>query len=1090
MAKLPPIRVALDLETTGLHAEQDAILEVAAIRFQGTTILEKMETFVTPGRSIPYRVQRLTGITPLHVASAPRFEDIAGQLQRLLGNYPIVGHSIPFDVGFLRRHGLGRTNPMIDTFEMATVLLPSLPSYNLGQVARSLGVPVAPGRHRAMVDTLLAMEVFLALHERLQAVDLAILQDLANLDAPRSWPLLSFFRQEWRERSSQDDSYRGPARGSLGDRLAAQLGMDPRVLSFAIARQSEPQQHDGASAGPVGLPLAIASPIAASTSEAMETLVEVITEEMPSPEPSTAPAEDSALESGDTGVLDHTLAAHPHRHVGYQTAYRAVHQTLEDHSCLLMEVTVGANDYTPLLLPALEWVSAAPAAVPDTHTPPRRLTIACASPQVARRLVDEVLPRLQEGLKSHVPVAYLAEKGGYLCLHRWFGSALRRTSGELSAEQARGMAKLALWAQQTHTGERSELTMLPQEISAWERICSGVEHVSLGDAGSETPYQHCLYRRKGYCFADLAEERARTAGIVVTTHAGLLDDLSSPRSLLKSIDRRVILDADLLEEEVARWSGAELDHPRLLGLLHTIGAELPNGRYQGLLALAAPALRENGPGGLSSTLTIAKSELDTRMLAWFQALRQACGAVDNLFAALGHLLHEGINGGSARDKGRREGAGGAGRPHGAAGRSTEQRVDQPLRLTTQTRNMPSWMEVEHVWQQTAQRLQAVIGLLREAERIMLSTRRRHNRLDLGSGEDDSVAWELAAIAQRLAEQKHLGQQVFGSSAASANNTGNDREQVYWLRMPSTPPLFAQQRQVEVVAPPLAAATLSTEHAESSPVLYAQAVQTTAVLKQQVLTPNVSAILAGVALSVDNHFSFYRNRFGLDADTCPALSIVTEHHEQTLLYLPEDVPEPNMPRYQHYLDEAIAQLATMLDGQLVVLFTSYAALRSSYAAVKPLLEARGILALGHGIDGSPRQLWQMFQDQERVILLGTGSFWDGVEEVSRPPACVLVTRLPMPVLNDPPIAARTEHYSDQLHSVTVPMAALRMRRALNRLAWSGHKRNAVVVFDRRAVSKEYGATILHTLPRCSQRQGPVSHMPELILDWLTATGSWD
>ncbi len=147
-------------------------------------------------------------------------------------------------------------------------------------------------------------------------------------------------------------------------------------------------------------------------------------------------------------------------------------------------------------------------------------------------------------------------------------------------------------------------------------------------------------------------------------------------------------------------------------------------------------------------------------------------------------------------------------------------------------------------------------------------------------------------------------------------------------------------------------------------------------------------------------------------------------------------------------------------------------------------------LGHGIDGSPRQLWQMFHDQERVVLLGTGSFWDGVDEVSRTPSCILVTRLPMPVLNDPPVAAKVEGYSDQLHQVTVPIASLRMRRALNRLAWSGNRRNAVVIFDRRVITKEYGATVLHSLPRCSQRQGAASHMPEIILDWLTATGAWE
>lgn len=1064
MGKQPPIRVALDLETTGLHAEQDAILEVAAVKFQGSTIIEKMETLISPGRSIPYRVQRLTGITPDKIAGAPRFETIARELQEFIGNYPIVGHSIPFDAGFLRRRGLAQHNPLVDTFELASVLLPSLTSYNLGYVAQSLDLPVLPGRHRAMVDTLLAMDVFLALHERLQKVDLAILQDLAHLDAPRTWPLLGFFRQELRERSQEDTSYAGSTRrGSLGDRFAAQLGMDPRVLSFALNRVEEPASSpDLALPSEKTLP---GSPLSELAPPDLETLVEVIPEEAA-----------EILAAGNEAEAE--IAPEPtdtsQRHVGYRTAYEALQQALTEHTSLLMEVTVGAHDYTPALLPALEWLCAVTQATSNAPVP--RLLIACANAQVARRLVDEVLPRLQMSLQCQLPVAYLAEHGGYLCTHRWFGSALRRTNGELSAEQARGMAKLALWAYQTQTGERSELTLLPQEAAAWERISSGVEYVPLADGRNETPYERCLYRRKGYCFVHQAEERVKAAQVVVTTHAGLLDDLASDRSLLRSIDRRVILDADLLEDEIARWSSVDLAHPRLLGLLNTIGAELPDGRYQGLLALAAPSLRENGPGGLSSTPTIAKAELDARLLNWFQILRQTRTVVNALFQALTQLLQESANGGNGRDKGKNESTGRASTPRG------NERVDQPLRLTGQTRNSAAWLEVERRWQQAAQRLQSVIDLVKEAEKSISQARSARKRLDLGSSEDQSLAWELAALASRLVALKRLGQQALGASATATPGAEKEHSQVYWLRMAPTPPPFAQQRQSE--------SSTQAQQADASPVLYAQVIQTADLFKQHILPAGVSAILVGVALAVDHHFSFYRTRFGLDVDTCPALSVVTEHHEQTLLYMPNDVPEPNMPQYQRHLDEAIIQLATALDGQLVALFTSHAALRSSYSAVKQALEAHGILVLGHGIDGSPRQLWQMFHDQERVVLLGTGAFWDGADEVERSPACVLVARLPMPVLNDPPMAARTEQYSDQLHQVTVPMAALRMRRALNRLAWSHEKRNAVVLFDRRIVSKEYGATILHSLPHCSQRQGAISPMPEITLDWLTATGAWE
>ena len=1036
MAKKPPIRVALDLETTGLHAEQDTILEIAAIKFQGDTVLNRFETLVAPGRSVPYRVQRLTGITPQQLIGAPSFESIASQLKLFLGDLPIVGHSIPFDVSFLRRRGLVRTNPLIDTFELATVLLPSLPSYNLGQVAEALGIAVAPGRHRAMVDTILAMQVFLALHQRLEAVDLSILKDLASLDAPRNWPLLTFFRQELYNRQEQDGLRGTPLRGSLGDRFAAQLGMDPRILSFAIAGENGPQ-HTQVPAAQVNDAL--------ETLERVQTFAEVVPEQEEKP-----------------------------YSTGYQAAHIAVREALERQTSLLLEVTVGGNDYTPALLPALEWM-VDPPDISDAPSSTKRLVIVCANQQGARRLLESVLPRLQASLKSHLPVAYLAERGGYLCIHRWFGSALRRTSGELTAEQARGLAKLGLWAQQTLTGERSELTILPQEIAAWERINSGVERISLANGRAETPYQRCIYRQKGYCLVSRAEERVEAAAIVVTTYTGLFDDLMQPHSLLASIKHRLLLDADLLEDEHARWSSSELDKAQLLTILNTIGTELPDGRYQGLLALGAPSLRENGPGGISTTPTVSKVELDNRMLAWFQALQQARKAVSNFFNILNHLLEEFQLQGShssGRDRSKGDPAG-----RSSGGRSSE-RTDQPLRLEGNVRNLGIWVDVERAWQQAAQRLQAVIDLVHEAERIMLTDRRNRHRLDLGSEEDNSVAWELAAIAQRLLEQKHLGQQAIALG---------ESEMVYWLRMPpALPPpshQMAQKRTVEAI-------TAASQTTENVPVLHVQDVQTSAFLKRLVLRSDTSAIFAGTALAVEGNFSFWRGRFGLEPDACPALSVISEYHEQTLIYMPNDVPEPNAPQYQRYLDEAIVQLATALDGQLVVLFTSHASLRSSCSAVKPLLEARGILVLAHGIDGSPRQLWNAFQEQERIVLLGTGNFWDGVDEITRAPACVLIARLPMLVLNDPPVAARTEHYSDQLHQVTVPVAALRLRRALNRIAWSGSRRNAIVMFDRRVISKDYGSTILHTLPRCSRRQGGLSHMPETVLDWLTSTGSWD
>jgi ATP-dependent DNA helicase DinG len=1013
MAKKPAIRVALDLETTGLHVEQDAILEVAAVKFQDDQIVDTFETFVTPGKSIPYRVQRLTGITPEHVAGAPTFPAIVPRLRTFLGDFPIVGHSIPFDAGFLRRWGLARTNPLIDTFELATVLLPSLTSYNLGQVAESLGIPVPQDRHRAMVDTVLAMQVFLALHERLRTVDLSLLRDLAYLDAPRTWPLLQFFRNELRERIDVDGVKGSLGRGSLGDRFAAQLGMDPRVLSLAIARHDEPDPS-----------------VARPGSEEAGQLTAVQPEE-------------------DQSVSLYTS----------QEARVAIHDAFTQQKPLLVEVATGGSDYSPALLPALEWIAG------DDS---RRLVITCLHQQHARRLIETVLPRLQAHLGSQLPVAYLAERNGYLCVHRWFGAALKRTSGELSAEQARGLAKVGLWAQQTLTGERSELTLLPQEVSAWQRIASGFERVASTENRAGSVYQRCVYRRKGFCFVSRAEERVQAARVIVTTHAGLFDDLSHTHSLLSGIPYRLMLDADLLGDENARWNSIELNHTQLHHVLNTIGTEVADGRYQGLLALAAPALRTNGPGGLSTTPTVAKSELDARMLSWFQSLRQTRQAVDKLFECYTALLEEvaqdGSDGGRDHEKADAAGRLQSGRAH--------DRPDHPLRLTPQVRNLCSWKDVEDAWPQVAKRLQAVVDLACDAEKRILAAG-QGRRSDTSNWEESSVAAEFAEAAQELLTLKEIGQRAM--SLAEGDNTDDN---IYWLRMPPPPPPTQQHGSHHRAGHE----QRDAQQLEMKPVLHGHLVQTSSLLHRLLITPGTSTVFAGCAMSVDNSFAFYRRRFGLEDDVIQAVSVLSEHQDQTLLCIPDDVPEPNAPQYQRQLDDALIRLASALEGQIIALFTSYAALRSTYASIKPVLESRGVLVLGQGIDGSPRQLWQVYQRQERVVLLGAGNFWDGFDDATISPACLFITRLPMPSLNDPPVAARAEQYSDQLHHLTVPMAALRIRRALNRLIWNDTKRNTVVLFDRRVLSKEYGSIILNSIPRCSQRQVAASRMPEVVLDF--------
>ena len=100
---MPRTYVAIDLETTGLDPDRDAIIEVGAVRFGLDGACETFRTFVDPKRAIPYRIQRLTGITDGDVVGAPLFAEIAADLEAFVGADPVVGQNVSFDPGFLQQ---------------------------------------------------------------------------------------------------------------------------------------------------------------------------------------------------------------------------------------------------------------------------------------------------------------------------------------------------------------------------------------------------------------------------------------------------------------------------------------------------------------------------------------------------------------------------------------------------------------------------------------------------------------------------------------------------------------------------------------------------------------------------------------------------------------------------------------------------------------------------------------------------------------------------------------------------------------------------------------------------------------------------
>lgn len=175
--------VAIDTETTGLDpynlADPDRVMEVAAVELTVDAQLRVVQTrplhwLINPDRPIPRKATQVTGITDEDVKDAPRFAERAAELRRMLTDAVIVAHNLPFDLGFLRteleRAGSAwpRTRAEVDTLTLSQRRMTDLKVHKLGEVARTLGVPL-DNAHRATDDAEACGRVLVEMARRFEA---------------------------------------------------------------------------------------------------------------------------------------------------------------------------------------------------------------------------------------------------------------------------------------------------------------------------------------------------------------------------------------------------------------------------------------------------------------------------------------------------------------------------------------------------------------------------------------------------------------------------------------------------------------------------------------------------------------------------------------------------------------------------------------------------------------------------------------------------------------------------------------------------------------------------------------------------------
>lgn len=369
---------------------------------------------------------------------------------------------------------------------------------------------------------------------------------------------------------------------------------------------------------------------------------------------------------------------------------------------------------------------------------------------------------------------------------------------------------------------------------------------------------------------------------------------------------------------------------------------------------------------------------------------------------------------------------------------------QRLGLDGRLRTQPAWSEMEIEWDLAGQTLRAA---LRQLAALLHHLEQRHWWLDEPTA---ALFQELQGIHDDLALfEGWLDRIMFQSPDAS------DHEVVCWLDVNE------KQDSVSMVAAPL---------------------YVNETLESELVHHKRSVIFTGATLRTGSGFSFIRDRLGLWDVAAATVESPFDYQKSTMLYLPSDLPEPNHAHFQSAVEQAILKAALASEGATLALFTSYAQLRATADAIRAPLDRMGITVLQHGTS-SRQRLLREYRKSDRAVLLGTRSFWEGIDLPGDELRCLLIVRLPFAVPSDPLVAARCADLENAFRDYTLPDAILRFRQGFGRLIRRATDRGVVVVLDSRIWRKEYGQAFIESLPQCTTRHAPLANLDAEIERWL-------
>lgn len=259
------------------------------------------------------------------------------------------------------------------------------------------------------------------------------------------------------------------------------------------------------------------------------------------------------------------------------------------------------------------------------------------------------------------------------------------------------------------------------------------------------------------------------------------------------------------------------------------------------------------------------------------------------------------------------------------------------------------------------------------------------------------------------------------------------------------------------------------------------------LREAIFEPLDHVLMTSATLTINQRFGFVRHRLGLETpvDTPegakdPRESVVDspfDYATQAVFAVPVDMPEPQHPSFGRSSVEAMEAICRVTQGSTFLLFSSYTALRAAAHHLQSLNLGLRLLVQGQM---DRHELLRRFQDDPGSILLGTDSFWQGVDVPGEALRCVVLAKLPFRSPGEPLQQARSERIEKRggrpFFELSLPDAVMRLKQGFGRLIRTQSDRGMVICLDTRLLRKGYGRTFLDSLPPAEKLFAP---LPEVV-----------